>query len=137
MEKPTEIMTSTFHGNPNLSEHEEEDLSNRINGGGALYPPPPYANLSSFFGLLEKFAEESGNTHAGHSLRKARMSFIEAFSAQLLRQADMRGVVGYVSRNRGGRVSTSAIVMSLWGDHSMKHGPRRLQKTLHNLRLSV
>ena len=35
--------------------------------------PPPYSDLSGFFGPLEQFAQSVGNTEAGHFLRKANI----------------------------------------------------------------
>ena len=57
---------------------------------GKLVAPPPYTELSRFFGSLEQLAQSAGNTEAGHFLRKAKMSFLAAHAAKSVRQADMR-----------------------------------------------
>ena len=59
-------------------------------GGRKLVAPPPYTELSGFFGPLEQLAQSAGNTEAGHFLRKANMSFLAAHAAKPVRQADMR-----------------------------------------------
>ena len=73
---------------------EEEKLENTEEvesvGGRRLMAPPPYSNLSGFFGPLEQFAQSAGNTEAGHFLRKAKMSFLSAHAAKPARQADTR-----------------------------------------------
>ena len=51
------------------------------------------APLGCFFlayEVLEPFAQSVGNTEAGHFLRRAKMSFLEAHAANPARQADMR-----------------------------------------------
>ena len=55
-----------------------------------LVAPPPYTELSGFFGPLEQLAQSAGNTEVGHFLRKAKMSFLAAHAAKPVRQADMR-----------------------------------------------
>ena len=52
--------------------------------------PPPYSDLSGFFGPLDEFAQSAGTTEAGHFLRKAKMSFLSAHAVKPARQADMR-----------------------------------------------
>ena len=50
-----------------------------VKRGGAT--PPSYAELSSYFSPLEKYAGACGNDEAGNSMRKARMSFLGADAA--------------------------------------------------------
>ena len=73
---------------------EEKELNNtgevESAEGGRLMAPPPYSDLSGFFGTLEQFAQAAGNTEAGHFLRKAKMSFLSAHAAKPARQADMK-----------------------------------------------
>ena len=64
--------------------------------------PPPYAEISSSFGLLERAAEESSNNNAAFRLQKARMAFIEARASKPVRQADIR--VFFLDPRRGGGV---------------------------------
>ena len=52
--------------------------------------PPPYAEISSSFGLLERAAEEGANENAAFHLQKPRMVFIEAHASKPVRQAYMR-----------------------------------------------
>ena len=61
----------------------------RTGCGGTV--PPPYAEISSSFGLLERAAEEGGNDNAAFPLQKPRMAFIEAHASKPVRQADIRG----------------------------------------------
>ena len=79
---------------PSIAALEEEELNNtgevESAGGRRLMAPPPYSDLSGFFGPLEQFAQSAGNTEAGHFLRKAKMSFLSAHAAKPARQADMR-----------------------------------------------
>ena len=56
--------------------------------------PPPYSDLSEFFGPLEDVAQSTGNSEAGYCLRKAKMSFLAAHAAKPTRQADIRAFVG-------------------------------------------
>ena len=60
----------------------------RTGCGGTV--PPPYAEISSSFGLLERAAEEGGNDNAAFHLQKARMAFMEARASRPLWQADIR-----------------------------------------------
>ena len=73
---------------------EKEELRNTGEvesvGGRRLMAPPPYPDLSEFFGSLEQFAQSTGNAEAGHFLRKAKMSFLSVHAAKPARQADMR-----------------------------------------------
>ncbi|CAN0009055.1 unnamed protein product, partial [Laminaria digitata] len=52
----------------------------RTGCGGTV--PPPYAEISSSFGLLERAAEEGRNDNAAFRLQKARMAFIEAHASK-------------------------------------------------------
>ena len=73
-----------------IDDGEEFESTGAGAAGGGLMPPPSYADLSTFFGPLEHFAQSCGNDEAGNHLRKARMSFIRAFASKPGRQADMR-----------------------------------------------
>ena len=59
-------------------------------GGESVTAPPPYSDLSEFFGPLEDVAQSAGNSEAGSYLRKAKMSFLAAHAAKPTRQADIR-----------------------------------------------
>ena len=65
---------------------EEEELKNTGDfesvRGRRLMAPPPYSNLYGVYGPLEQFAQSTGNTEAGHFLRKAKMSFLSAHAAK-------------------------------------------------------
>ena len=73
-----------------IDDGEEFESTGAGAAGGGSMPPPSYADLSTFFGPLEHFAQSCGNDEAGNHLRKARMSFIRAFASKPGRQADMR-----------------------------------------------
>lgn len=88
----TERAKSTFEdeSNPSDDEVEQENGDNEsmgAAGGTGSIPPPSYAELSPFFGPLEKFAASCGNYEAGDLLRKARMSFIADHASERMRQA--------------------------------------------------
>ena len=59
-------------------------------GGESVTAPPPYSDLSEFFGPLEDVAQSAGNSEAGYYLRKAKMSFLAAQAAKPTRQVDIR-----------------------------------------------
>ena len=61
--------------------------------GETVTAPPPYSDLSEFFGPLEDVAQSAGNSEAGYYLRKAKMSFLAAHAAKPTRQADIRAFV--------------------------------------------
>ena len=61
-------------------------------GGRRLAPPPPFSELSSLFGPLERYAESCGISGAAYHLRKAKMDFIHARSSKPAVQADIRAV---------------------------------------------
>ena len=76
------------------SDEEEEELNDtgeiESAGGRKLVAPPPYTELSGFYGPLEQLAQSAGNTEATHFLRKAKMSFLAAHAAKPVWQVDMR-----------------------------------------------
>ena len=86
-----EKMNDKFSEEPDSDEEEELNDTGEIEsaGGRKLVAPPPYTELSGFFGLLEQLAQSAGNIEAGF-LRKAKMSFLAAHAAKPVRQADMR-----------------------------------------------
>ena len=77
-------------GRGRSTDDEKEDGDNDRTGCGGIVPPP-YAEISSSFGLLERAAEEGGNDNAAFPLQKPRMAFIEAHASKPVRQADIRG----------------------------------------------
>ena len=70
------------------TDDEKEDGDDERTGCGGTVPPP-YAEISSSFGLPERAAEENGNDNAAFHLQRARMAFIEARASKLVRQADI------------------------------------------------
>ena len=75
--------------------------------------PPPYAEISSSFGLLEKAVEEGGDNNAAFHLQKARMAFIEAHASKPVRQAD----ISFFSRpeeGRGGSAAELCRMVPVW-----------------------
>ena len=70
-----EKMNDKFSEEPDSDEEEELNDTGEIEsaGGRNLVAPPPYTELSGFFGPLEQLAQSAGNTEAGHFLRKAKM----------------------------------------------------------------
>ena len=70
------------------------EVARRFNceGGRRLAPPPPFSELSSLFGPLEKYAESCGISGAAYHLRKAKMDFIHARSSKPAVQADIRAI---------------------------------------------
>ena len=82
-------------------EEEDEDDESTEPGRGA---PPAYAELSPHFGVLERAAEECGNTDAAFYLSKARMSMIAAHSAKRTRQTDLREFVSFRKTNAPDRL---------------------------------
>lgn len=90
-----ERVNGTFTDDANPSDNELElDGTEKVEGEGGrrLAPPPPFSELSSFFGPLEKYAESCGISGAGYYLRKAKMSFIAARSSKPAVQADIRAM---------------------------------------------
>ena len=71
------------------TDDEKEAGGNERTGCGGTVPPP-YAEISSSFGLLERAAEEGANENAAVHLQKPRMVFIEAHASKPVRQAYMR-----------------------------------------------
>ena len=71
----------------------EDFLQVESAGGESVTAPPPYSDLSEFFGPLEDVAQSAGNSEAGYYLRKAKMSFLAAHAAKPTRQADIRAFV--------------------------------------------
>ena len=66
-----------------------ESTGEGVVAGGSMLPPS-YADLSSFFGPLEYFAQSCGNDEEENLLRRARMSFIRDLDSKPERQADIR-----------------------------------------------
>lgn len=89
-----EKMNAEYKEDSDSSDNEEEELNDTGEvegaGGGKLIAPPPYTELSGYFGPLEQFAESAGNTQAAFALRKAKMAFLEAYAAKPARQTDIR-----------------------------------------------
>ena len=80
-----ERVNGTFADDANPSDNELE-LAGTENveseGGRRLAPPPPFSELSSLFGPLEKYAVSCGISGAAYHLRKAKMDFIHARSSK-------------------------------------------------------
>ena len=55
-----------------------------------MMEPPPYSELSTFFGPLEKYAESCGLDEPRHHFRKAKMGFLAAYAAKPGKQSDIR-----------------------------------------------
>ena len=72
-------------GGVDSTDDEKEDGDNERTGCGSTVPPP-YADISSSFGLLDRAAEEGGNGNAAFHLPKARMAFIEGRAFKPVRQ---------------------------------------------------
>ena len=75
--------------------------------------PPPYAETSTSFGLLERAAEKGGNDNAAFHLQKARMAFIEARASKPVRQADIR-LFSRPKEGRGGSVAELCCMVPVW-----------------------
>ena len=88
-------------GGVDFTDDEKEDGDNERTGCGGTVPPP-YADISSSCGLLERAPEECGNENGDFHLQKARMAFIEARASKPVRQADIR--VFFLDPRRGGGV---------------------------------
>ena len=90
-----ERVNGTFADDANPSDNELE-LAGTENveseGGRRLAPPPPFSEVSSLFGPLEKYAESCGISGAAYHLRKAKMDFIHARSSKPAVQADIRAM---------------------------------------------
>jgi hypothetical protein len=89
----SERIDGTFADDANPSDDELELVGTEnveSEGGRRLAPPPPFSELSSFFGPLEKYAESCGISGAAYHLRKAKMDFIQAMSSKPAVQADIR-----------------------------------------------
>ena len=82
-------MEGTGVGGVDSADDEKEDGGNERTGCGGTVPPP-YAENSSSFGLLERAAEEGGNDNTAFHLQKATMmTFVEAHASKPVRQADL------------------------------------------------
>ena len=89
VDEMTEQLEGTGVGGVDATDDEKEDGDNERTGCGSTVPPP-YAEISSSFGLLERAAYGGGNDNAAFHLQKARMAFIEAHASKPVRQADIR-----------------------------------------------
>ena len=93
-------------GGVDSTDDEKEDGDNERPGcGGTVLPP--YAEMSSSFGLLERATEEGGNDNAASHLQNARMAFIEARASKPVRQADIRFL--FLDPRRGGGGSAAEL----------------------------
>ena len=91
-----ERVNGTFADDTNPSDNElelagTENVENEW-GRRLAPPPPPFSELSSLFGPLEKYAESCGISGAAYHLRKAKMDFIHARSSKPAVQADIRAM---------------------------------------------
>ena len=99
-------------GGVDSADDEKEDGGNERTGCGGTVPPP-YAENSSSFGLLERAAEEGGNDNAAFHLQKARKALIEAHASKPMWQAD----VSFFSRPKEGgegRAAALCCMVPVW-----------------------
>ena len=88
-----EVRLHRICGDPDDDELELAGTENvESEGGRRLAPPPPFSELSSLFGPLEKYTESCGISGAAYHLRKAKMDFIHARSSKPAVQADIRAM---------------------------------------------
>ena len=89
-----ERVNGKFAGDANPSDNELElaGTENVESEGGRRLAPPPFSELSSLFGPLEKYAESCGISGAAYHLRKAKMDFIHARSSKPAVQVDIRAM---------------------------------------------
>ena len=99
-------------GRGRSTDDEKEDGDNDRTGCGGIVPPP-YAEISSSFGLLERAAEEGGNDNAAFPLQKPRMAFIEAHASKPVRQADIR-IFSRPKEGRAGSVAELYRMIPVW-----------------------
>ena len=100
-------------GGVDSTDDEKEDGDNERTGCGGTVPPP-YAETSTSFGLLERAAEKGGNDNAAFHLQKARMAFIEARASKPVRQADMKLFFSRPKEGRGGSVAELCCMVPVW-----------------------
>ena len=65
-----------------------DERAHSMGGRICMLPPLAYAELSDFFGPLERFAQSCGNADAGYFLRNIRMSFLAAYAPTKTRQRE-------------------------------------------------
>ena len=87
-------------GGVDFTDDEKEDGDNERTGCGGTVPPP-YADISSSCGLLERAPEECGNENGDFHLQKARMAFIEAHASQASAAGGRKGLFLDPRRGRG------------------------------------
>lgn len=85
-----ERVNNTYEEEVDSDDEEDNAKDSESAGGGGGTAPPSFAELSSFFGPLEQYAESSGIGMVGHFLRKAKMAFFAAHAAKPTRQLDIR-----------------------------------------------
>ena len=73
-----------------VGKKEKQDSSDDEGTERGVGEPPAYAELSSYFGVLEKAAEDSRNGDAAFHLQRAKIAMIAAHASKPARQADMR-----------------------------------------------
>ena len=75
-----------------VSDDEKEESHGESTGWGGI-APPPYTQLSQYFGPLERAAEEFANREAAFYLQKAKLAMIKAHAPKPVRQSDIRAFV--------------------------------------------
>lgn len=89
VDEMAEHLNGTYEEDVGGPDDEEGGSDGESTGGGGI-EPPPYSQLSQYFGPLERAAGESGNREAAFLLQKAKMAMIEAHASKPVRQSDMR-----------------------------------------------
>ena len=84
----TEQLNGTYVEEGGVSDDEKQESNGESTGCGGI-APPPYAQLSRYFGPLERAAEESGNRGANFYLQKAKMAMLKAHASKPVRQSDI------------------------------------------------
>lgn len=75
---------------PSDEELEPSTIEDDESGDDDEISPPSHAELSSYFGPLENYAEAYGMREAGYLLRRVKMAFLASKSATPGRQSDIR-----------------------------------------------
>ena len=89
VDEMTEQLNGTYVEERGVSDDEKEESDGESTGCGGI-ALPPYAQLSQYFGPLERAAEESGNREAVFYLQKAKITMIKAHASKPVRQSNIR-----------------------------------------------
>ena len=71
--------------------------------------PPPYAELSSHFRVLESVAEKCSMNEAAHHVQKAEMAMIHAHVSRPARQTGIRAFAAVTERDDGERGGSGSV----------------------------